>query len=44
MGTTFFVPRDFTRMMEVAAGLVVLKNMTLEPIRRPSLKLQETSA
>lgn len=44
METTVFVPQDFTQMMEVAAGLVVLKNLALEPIRTPSLKLQETSA
>ncbi|MEI6610677.1 MAG: hypothetical protein WCO53_13150 [Deltaproteobacteria bacterium] len=44
METTVFVPRGFTQMMEVAAGLVDLKNMTIEPIRTPSLKLQETSA
>jgi hypothetical protein len=44
METTVFVQRDFTQMMEVAARLVDLKDMTIEPIRKPSLKLQETSA
>jgi hypothetical protein len=44
MGPTVFVPQDFTQMIDVATGLVVLKNLALEPIRTPSLKLQETSA
>jgi len=44
MGTTVFITRDFTQMSEVAAGLVVLKNMALEPLSTTSLKLQETSA